>query len=95
MIPELGNGFSVRNLSRMVRFAEVFPEGEIVVTLSRQLSWSKSFTKRLNWRGSGWRQNLRSAGDTTPAIKYPKNRNPGKCAGCHRIKYGAGLSRPA
>ena len=24
---------------------------------------SRSFTKRLNWRGNGWRQNLRSAGD--------------------------------
>jgi len=40
LVPEFGNGFSVRNISRMVRFAEVFPEGEIVVTLSRQLSWS-------------------------------------------------------
>ena len=40
LVPEFGNGFSVRNLSRMVRFAEVFPEGKIVSTLSRQLSWS-------------------------------------------------------
>jgi predicted nuclease of restriction endonuclease-like (RecB) superfamily len=40
LVPEFGSGFSVRNISRMVRFAEVFPEGEIVVTLSRQLSWS-------------------------------------------------------
>ncbi len=40
LVPEFGSGFSVRNLSRMIRFAEVFPEGEIVVTLSRQLSWS-------------------------------------------------------
>ena len=40
LVPEFGSGFGVRNLSRMVRFAEVFPEGEIVVTLSRQLSWS-------------------------------------------------------
>jgi hypothetical protein len=39
LVPEFGSGFGVRNLSRMVRFAEVFPEGEIVVTLSRQLSW--------------------------------------------------------
>jgi len=40
LIPEFGSGFSVRNLSRMIRFAEVFPEGKIVSTLSRQLSWS-------------------------------------------------------
>ncbi len=40
LVPEFGSGFGVRNLSRMVRFAEVFHEGEIVVTLSRQLSWS-------------------------------------------------------
>jgi len=40
LVPEFGSGFGVRNLSRMVRFAEVFSEGEIVVTLSRQLSWS-------------------------------------------------------
>ena len=30
LVPEFGNGFSVRNLSRMIRFAEVFPEGKIV-----------------------------------------------------------------
>ncbi|AKB28171.1 Putative cytoplasmic protein [Methanosarcina siciliae T4/M] len=36
---EYGNGFSVKNLRRMIQFSEVFPE-EIVVTLLRQLSWS-------------------------------------------------------
>jgi predicted nuclease of restriction endonuclease-like (RecB) superfamily len=40
LVKEFGNGFSRPNLFLMVRFAEVFPEGEIVVTLSRQLSWS-------------------------------------------------------
>ena len=35
-----GRGYSEKNLRRMVQFAEVFPEEEIVVTLSRQLSWS-------------------------------------------------------
>jgi len=35
LVKEFGNGFSRPNLFRMVRFAEVFPEGEIVVTLSR------------------------------------------------------------
>lgn len=37
---EFGNGFSQPNLFRMVRFAEVFPEEQIVSTLSTQLSWS-------------------------------------------------------
>jgi len=40
LVKEFGNGFSRPNLFRMVRFAEVFPEGKIVSTLSRQLSWS-------------------------------------------------------
>jgi hypothetical protein len=40
LVKEFGNGFSRTNLFRMVRFAEVFPERKIVVTLSRQLSWS-------------------------------------------------------
>ena len=37
---EFGNGFSRPNLFRMIRFAEAFPEPQIVSTLSRQLSWS-------------------------------------------------------
>lgn len=37
---EFGDGFSRPNLFRMVRFAEVFPDREIVSTLSRQLGWS-------------------------------------------------------
>jgi predicted nuclease of restriction endonuclease-like (RecB) superfamily len=37
---EYGRGFSEKNLRRMVQFAESFPEEEIVVALSRQLSWS-------------------------------------------------------
>jgi predicted nuclease of restriction endonuclease-like (RecB) superfamily len=37
---EYGSGFSKRNLSYMVTFAEVFSEAEIVSTLSRQLGWS-------------------------------------------------------
>lgn len=40
LVKEFGNGFSRPNLFRIVRFAEVFPEGKIVSTLSRQLSWS-------------------------------------------------------
>ncbi|NMG45147.1 DUF1016 family protein [Aromatoleum toluvorans] len=37
---EYGRGFSVKNLHHMVRFAEAFPEAQIVSTLSRQLAWS-------------------------------------------------------
>lgn len=37
---EFGNGFSRRNLFNMLQFAEYFPDSQIVVTLSRQLSWS-------------------------------------------------------
>jgi predicted nuclease of restriction endonuclease-like (RecB) superfamily len=40
LAPEFGNGFGVRNLFRMIRFAEVFPDRQIVATLSRQLGWS-------------------------------------------------------
>ncbi len=37
---EYGRGFSYSALTRMVRFAEAFPDGRIVATLSQQLSWS-------------------------------------------------------
>ncbi len=37
---EYGKGFDKPNLSRMMRFAEVFSDEQIVVTLSQQLSWS-------------------------------------------------------
>jgi predicted nuclease of restriction endonuclease-like (RecB) superfamily len=40
LVPEFGDGFSPRNLARMISFAEVMPEGEIVATLSKELSWS-------------------------------------------------------
>ena len=35
-----GKNFELRNLRRMMQFAELFPELEIVVPLARQLSWS-------------------------------------------------------
>lgn len=35
-----GNGFSAKNLRHMIRFAEAFPDEEIVSTLWRQLGWS-------------------------------------------------------
>lgn len=40
LVGEFGRGFNEKNLRRMVQFAEVFPESEIVATLSRQLGWS-------------------------------------------------------
>ncbi len=38
--PHYGRGFDKSNLHRMVKFASLFPDEEIVVTLSPQLSWS-------------------------------------------------------
>src|SRR5258708_4843217 len=35
-----GRGYAEKNLRRMAQFAEVFPEEQVVVTLSRHLSWS-------------------------------------------------------
>lgn len=37
---DYGRSFGVKNLRHMMRFAESFPDGEIVSALSRQLSWS-------------------------------------------------------
>jgi predicted nuclease of restriction endonuclease-like (RecB) superfamily len=37
---ECGKGFSQRNVFNMLRFAQTFPDEEIVQTLSAQLSWS-------------------------------------------------------
>jgi len=37
---EFGRGFAEKSLRRMVQFAEVFPDAQIVATLSRQLGWS-------------------------------------------------------
>lgn len=37
---EFGRGFNTRNLFRMVRFAEVFPDDQIVSTLRTQLGWT-------------------------------------------------------
>jgi hypothetical protein len=37
---EFGRGFTARNLFNMLRFAETFPDREIVHALSAQLSWT-------------------------------------------------------
>lgn len=40
LVREYGKGFNRSALTRMVKFAEVFPDQAIVATLSQQLSWS-------------------------------------------------------
>ena len=40
LVPEYGKGFSARNLARMIRFAEVFPDSQIVASLAQELGWS-------------------------------------------------------
>ena len=40
LVMEFGRGFELKSLQRMVQFTQVFPENEIVATLSRQLGWS-------------------------------------------------------
>jgi predicted nuclease of restriction endonuclease-like (RecB) superfamily len=37
---DYGQGFGVKNLARMIQFAEVFPDEAIVVSLIRQLTWT-------------------------------------------------------
>src|SRR4030067_2773878 len=46
LIKEYGQGFNYSALTRMVRFAEIFPDSEIVATLSQQLSWSPELSPR-------------------------------------------------
>ena len=40
LIPEFGQGFSARNLSRMMAFAEAFPDRAVATSLSAHLGWS-------------------------------------------------------
>lgn len=40
LVSRFGTGFSEKSLRRMMQFAEVFPDPEIVVSLIRQLSWT-------------------------------------------------------
>jgi hypothetical protein len=39
LVRDYGRVFSEKNLRRMMQFADIYPEEEIVVTLSRHLSW--------------------------------------------------------
>jgi predicted nuclease of restriction endonuclease-like (RecB) superfamily len=40
LVREFGRGYAEKNLRRMLQFAEVFPDREIVVSLIRQLTWT-------------------------------------------------------
>ena len=40
LVLDYGNSFTEKNLRRMIQFAEIFPEEQIVVSLVRQLSWT-------------------------------------------------------
>lgn len=44
LVENYGRNFEEKNLRRMIQFVEEFPDFEIVVTLSRQLSWSHFLT---------------------------------------------------
>jgi hypothetical protein len=39
-VADYGRGYTPSGLSRMIKFADEFPNGEIVATLSQQLGWS-------------------------------------------------------
>jgi hypothetical protein len=40
LVGKYGNSFEIRNLRRMIQFADKFKDNKIVSTLSTQLSWS-------------------------------------------------------
>lgn len=40
LVADYGQGFAEKNLRRMIQFAEVFPDAQIVVSLIRQLTWT-------------------------------------------------------
>jgi len=40
LVRDYGKGFNASTLTRMVKFAEAFPDAQIVATLSQELSWS-------------------------------------------------------
>jgi hypothetical protein len=40
LVMDYGGGFAEKNLRRMIQFAQVFPEEQIVVSLIRHLSWT-------------------------------------------------------
>ena len=58
---EFGRGFGTRNLFRMVRFAEVFPDPKIVSALRTQLDWEIGRgTGRIPFPMGSWYTQFRS-----------------------------------
>ncbi len=51
LVIHYGKSFELRNLRRMIQFSEVFPDFEIVSTVSTQLSWSH-FVELLPLKGN-------------------------------------------
>lgn len=47
LVDDYRSGFSYSALTRMIRFAEVFPGSGIVATLSQQLGWNKGILAEL------------------------------------------------
>jgi predicted nuclease of restriction endonuclease-like (RecB) superfamily len=69
LVAEYGNGFSEKNLRRMIQFAEVFPEEKIVAALRRQLTWThfKILTEEVIRHELA---NLREQGQLTPELVF-------------------------
>lgn len=44
LVEHYGRSFGTKNLHRMMQFAEIYPEVQIVVSLTRQLSWTHFMT---------------------------------------------------
>jgi len=44
MVQQFGRGFGRRSLERMIQFSELFPDFEVLTTLSPRLSWSHFIT---------------------------------------------------
>jgi len=47
LTPLYGKGFKERNLARMIKFYGCFPDKNIVVTVSQQLSWNQTVSVKL------------------------------------------------
>ena len=63
---DFGKGFSYSALTRMLRFAETFPEASIVSTLSRQLGWFLSPNTSPPCRPAN-----SCSGNSTPPSRFP------------------------
>jgi hypothetical protein len=64
---EFGRGFSQRNLASMVRFAEVFPDQRIVLSLIRQLIWTHIIALLPHISPSSRRASFSNSASTKPS----------------------------